>query len=71
MRRSMSSLWWRDSNQTASGNPGAVHMCVFAEIMDSVFKMDAIESAISDTIKRLFETMPDDTVKPLRIGNAA
>ena len=24
MRRSMSSLWWRDSNQTASGNPGAV-----------------------------------------------
>ena len=25
MRRSMSSLWWRDSNQTASGNPGAVH----------------------------------------------
>ena len=24
MRRSMSSLWWRDSNQTASGKPGAV-----------------------------------------------
>ena len=25
MRKSMSPLWWRDSNQTASGNPGAVH----------------------------------------------
>ncbi len=25
MRRSMSSLWWPDSNQTASGKPGAVH----------------------------------------------
>ncbi len=24
MRRSMSSLWWPDSNQTASGKPGAV-----------------------------------------------
>ena len=24
MRKSMSPLWWRDSNQTASGNPGAV-----------------------------------------------
>ena len=24
MPRSMSSLWWRDSNKTASGNPGAV-----------------------------------------------
>ena len=23
--RSMSLLWWRDPNQTASGNPGAVH----------------------------------------------
>ena len=26
MPRSMSSLWWRDSNQTASGKPGAVHL---------------------------------------------
>ena len=26
MRRSMSSLWWRDSNQTASGKPGAVQI---------------------------------------------
>jgi hypothetical protein len=26
MRRSMISLWWRDSNQTASGKPGAVHL---------------------------------------------
>ncbi len=26
IRRSMSSLWWRDSNQTASGNPGAVQI---------------------------------------------
>ena len=25
MRKSMSSLWWRDSNQTASGKTGAVH----------------------------------------------
>ena len=24
MRRSMSPLWWRDANQTASGKPGAV-----------------------------------------------
>jgi hypothetical protein len=28
MRSSMSSLWWRDSNQTASGNPGAVQFPV-------------------------------------------
>ncbi len=25
MPRSMSSLWWRDSNKTASGNLGTVH----------------------------------------------
>ncbi len=25
MRRSMNSIWWPDSNQTASGKPGAVH----------------------------------------------
>jgi len=24
MRKSKCSLWWRDSNQTASGKPGAV-----------------------------------------------
>ena len=59
-RREMGEMWFDQE-----------YMCAFAEIMDSVFKMDAIESAISDTIKRLFETMPDDTVKPLRIGNAA
>ena len=29
MRRSMSSLWWRDSNQTASGKPGAVQVLLF------------------------------------------
>ena len=35
MRRSMSSLWWRDSNQTASGKPGAVHpFCKFAKSVD-------------------------------------
>ena len=32
MRRSMSSLWWRDSNQTASGKPGAVHYSGSAEV---------------------------------------
>ena len=26
MRKSMSPLWWSDSNQTTSGNPGAVQV---------------------------------------------
>ena len=29
MRKPMSSLWWPDSNQTASGKPGAVQPVVF------------------------------------------
>ena len=32
MRRSKSSLWWRDSNQTASGKPGAVHYTIGHEL---------------------------------------
>ena len=28
MRNPKSSPWWRDSNQTASGKPGAVHTVV-------------------------------------------
>ena len=36
MRRSMSSLWWRDSNQTASGKPGAVHAALMDEAQHDV-----------------------------------
>ena len=36
MPRSMSPPWWRDSNQTASGKPGAVQSLEHHEIIEAV-----------------------------------
>ncbi len=37
MRRSMSPLWWRDSNQTASGKPGSVQAASVAQFVTAAY----------------------------------
>ena len=47
------------------------YLCRFADVIDAVFRMADIERALTDDVTPLFETPPDDDVKPLIIDEEA
>ena len=47
------------------------YLCRFADVIDAVFRMADIERALTDDVTPLFETVPGDDVKPLKIDEEA